>query len=89
MMEHDSWEKKEDLENAKKLVAEFERRVNREVKRQEKLNWVEERNFRRGELPGKYIVKMLYGWDNGKFEYKYLRKLERNWRNWKGKEKMI
>ena len=35
--------------------------------------------FRRGELPGKYTVKMLYGWDNGKFEKEYLRKLERNW----------
>jgi len=38
----------------------------------------EEKNFRRGELPGKYMVKMLYEWDNGKFEKEYLRKLERN-----------
>ena len=37
-----------------------------------------ERDFRRGELLGKYIVKILYGWDNGKFEKKYLKKLERN-----------
>ena len=40
---------------------------------------IEEKDFRRGELPEKYIVKMLYGWDNGKFEKEYLRKLERNW----------
>jgi len=39
----------------------------------------EERNFRRRELLGKYITKMLYEWDNRKFENKYLRKLERNW----------
>jgi len=25
------------------------------------------------------MVKMLYGWDNGKFEEEYLKKLERNW----------
>jgi len=25
------------------------------------------------------MVKMLYGWDNGKFEEEYLNKLERNW----------
>jgi len=25
------------------------------------------------------MAKMLYGWDDGKFEEKYLRKLERNW----------
>jgi len=31
-----------------------------EVRRQKKLNRVEERDFRREELPGKYIAKMLY-----------------------------
>ena len=43
----------------------------------------EERDFRRGELPEKFIAKMLYGWNDGKFEEEYLRKLERNWRRWK------
>ena len=37
-----------------------------------------EQDFRRGKLPGKYIVKILYGWNDGKFEIKYLKKLERN-----------
>jgi len=50
---------------------------------------VEEKDFRRGELLGKYIAKTLYGWDDRKFEDKYLRKLERNWNNWKGKDRMI
>ena len=36
--EHNSWEKEEDLENAKELVAEFEGRMNIEVRRQEKLD---------------------------------------------------
>ena len=31
------------------------------------------------ELSEKYMAKLLYGWDNGKFEKEYLRKLERNW----------
>ena len=39
----------------------------------------EERNFRRGKLPGKYTVKLLYGQDNKKFEEEYLMKLEKNW----------
>ena len=52
--------KKEDLENIKKIVAKFERRLNIEIRRQEKLDIVEEKNFRRGELLRKYIVKMLY-----------------------------
>ena len=48
------------MENAKELVAEFEGRMNTEVRRQEKLDLAEEKNFRRAELPGKYTVKMLY-----------------------------
>jgi len=32
MVEHDIWEREENLENAKEAVAEFERRVNAEVR---------------------------------------------------------
>lgn len=39
---------------------------------------VEKQYFRREKLSEKYIVKILYRWDNRKFEKKYLRKLERN-----------
>jgi len=67
------------LENAKKVVAEFEVRLNAEVRQQEKLDITEERDFRRGKLLGKYTVEMLYSWDNGKFEKEYLTRLERNW----------
>ena len=42
---------------------------------------VKERDFKRGELLGKYIAKMLYRQDNRKFETKYLKKLKRNWQN--------
>ena len=34
-------------------------------------------------LPGKYTAKLLYGWDDKKFEEEYLAKLEKNWRRWK------
>jgi len=78
-VEHDSWEKKEDLENAKEVVVEFEKRTNVEVRRQKKLETAGEKNFRRGGLPGKYMAKMLYGWDDKKFENKYLKRLEKNW----------
>jgi len=61
------------------VVEEFEGRMSTKVRRQEKLDKMEEKDFRRGELPGKYMVKMLYRWDDGKFEEEYLRKLERNW----------
>ena len=77
--EHDSWEREKDLENTKEVIAEFEGRLNVEIRRQKKLDMVEERDFRRGKLLGKYMTKMLYGQDNGKFEDEYLEKLERNW----------
>ena len=80
--------KKEDLENTKEVVAEFKKRMNAEVRRQERLDTVEKKNYRSEELPGKYTVKMLYRWDDGKFENEYLRKLERNWGRWKEKNDM-
>jgi len=38
----------------------------------------EKRDFKRRELLEKYTAKILYEWDNGKFEIKYLGKLKRN-----------
>ena len=48
------------MENVKEVVAEFKEKLNTEVERQEKLDKIEERNFRRGELLEKYIAKILY-----------------------------
>ena len=78
--EKDIWNRKESLKNAGEALKKFEGRMNVEIRRQEKLEMAEERDFRRGELLGKFTTKMLYGWDNGKFEEEYLKKLERNWR---------
>jgi len=62
------------------VLEEFKRRIDAKVRRQEKIDRVEEQNFRRGELPGKFTAKMLYEWDDRKFEEEYLKKLERNWK---------
>jgi len=79
----DIWERKENLKNAEETLEEFEGRMSAEVRRQERIDMAEERDFRRGELLGKFMVRMLYEWDDGKFEEEYLKKLERNWRRWK------
>jgi len=83
MVEYDFWEKEENLENARELVNRFKEGLSVEVRRQEKIDMIREREFRRGILPGKYTAKLLYGWNDGKFEAEYLRKLERNWQRWK------
>jgi len=43
------------------VLEEFEGRMNAEVRRQEKLDMVEERDFRKGDLLGKFMAKILYG----------------------------
>ena len=88
--ESDTWEREEDLENAKELVDEFKRRLGAELRRQEK---IEERKkvrlnpradeFQRSELLGKYTAKLLFGWNDRKFEDENFKKLERNWQRWK------
>ena len=70
--------KREGLREYKKSDSN-EGRLSAEVKRQEKLDIVEKKNLRREKLLEKYIAKILYRWNDGKFKKEYLRKLERNW----------
>jgi len=42
--------------------------------------------YSRSELLGRYMAKLLYEWDNGRFEREYLEKLEKSWRKWKGRK---
>jgi len=73
--EGDTWERKENLKNAEELIEEFEQ-GGVEVRRQR--GEVDE--YRRMELPEKYMARLLYGWDDQKFEEEYLNKLEKNWK---------
>ena len=40
--------------------------------------------YSRSKLPGRYTAKLLYGWDDRRFEREYLEKLEKSWKKWKG-----
>jgi len=40
-------------------LADFEGKM--EIRKQENIKETEDRDFRRGELPGKFTAKMLYG----------------------------
>ena len=59
MVEGDTWERKENLKNAEEALEEFEERMNAEVRRQERIDIAEKRDFRREELLGKFTAKML------------------------------
>jgi len=77
-----------------KKVKEFEKgRFEEEIQRirmkkgkEMKLN-LEAKEFKRGELLGRYTAKLLYRWDDKKFDEEYLKKLERNWNRWKNDKK--
>ena len=60
MMEHDIWERKEDLGNIREVLEKFDGKIDTEVRRQEKLDMVEENDFKKRELPRKFMAKMLY-----------------------------
>ena len=82
MAEEDTWEPRENLGNTEDLVKEFKKEygeIGRVRKRRNK--------DRKGELSDRYMAKMLYGWDDKRFNKEYQRWLERNWNKWKGKEK--
>ena len=74
------------MKNAMKKVEEFEKgrfkeeiwRIRMKKGKEMKLN-LEAEEFKRGELPGRYTAKLLYGWDD--------KKLERNWNKWKNDRK--
>jgi len=71
------------------LIEEFEKEIREEEIRQVekrkgkqkvievKLN-PEAEEFKRSELLEKYTVRILFGWNDKKFENEYLKKLERN-----------
>ena len=79
----DTWEKESNLGNAKEAVEEYEKEYERTARR---IREEEDGAYSRSELPGRYTAKVLYGWDDGRFEKEYLEKLERNWRKWKGRK---
>jgi len=73
--EEDTWELRENLGNAEGLVREFEEEYSENIGQSRRT--VEEE--KRGELLGRYMVKMLYSWNDKKFDQEYWGRLERNW----------
>ena len=88
MAESNTWEEKENLENAKEVVEEFEKEYWRdmeEVNQQER----EEGTFRRGELPGRFTARKLFRWSDKWYDQEYQGRLERNWKKQKGERRTL
>jgi len=37
-------------------------------------------------LLGRFTAKKLYGWSDKRYDQEYWRRMEKNWRRWKGKK---
>jgi len=79
MAESDTWEGRKNLENTKETVKEYKKEYQQDIediRRQKK----EEGTFRRGELPGQFTAKKLFGWSDKQYDKEYWGRLERNWK---------
>jgi len=66
-VESNTWEGRENLENVKEVIKEFEREYQRDIEdmtRQER----EETTFKCRELPGRFTVRTLYGWSDKQYD---------------------
>jgi len=75
--ESDTWEGRENLENAKEAIEEFEKEYWQDI---EDVAWQEheEGMFRREELPGRFTAKKLYGWLDKRYDQEYWGRMEKN-----------
>jgi len=70
IVEEDTWKLRENLENIQELVDRFKEEYREEARRIKKRNLKEDH---KGELPGRYTAKLLYRWDDRKFDREYWR----------------
>jgi len=78
-VESNTWEGRENLKNAKEVIKEFKKEYQRDMEdvvRQE----YEKGTFRRGELPGRFTARKLFGWSDKQYNQEYWGRLERNWK---------
>ena len=73
MMEEDTQEPRKNLGNAEDLVKEFKEEYD-EIERVRKRK--NNKEDRKGKLPGRYTVKMLYRWNDKRFDEEYQEKIE-------------
>jgi len=65
----------ENLKNTQEVLRDYERDYKETARR---IREEEDGAYSKSKLPGRYMAKLLYGWDNGRFEREYLEKLERS-----------
>jgi len=83
MAEEDTWENRENLENAKELVEDFKREYGEEVKELRQQEQEEEEKEFSCELPREFTAKILYSWGRKRYEKEREKRWDENWLQWK------
>ena len=83
MVEEDTWENRENLENTKELVEEFERIYGEEVEKLRQQELEEEEKKFSWELPREFMVKLLYGWRKKRYKREREKRWDEKWSRWK------
>jgi len=68
--ESNTWEGRENLENAKEAIKEFEKEYQQDMEDMARQEHKEEM-FRRGELPGRFTARKLFGWSDKRYDQEY------------------
>ena len=74
--EERTWEPAANVQNAPEKIDEYRKKYPDAIKHIRDMS-------RPQDLPGRHTAKLLFGWEDGKFEREYLAKLERAWAKWK------
>ena len=83
MAEEDTWENRENLENMKELVEEFERIYGKKVEELRQQELEEEKKEFSWELPREFTAKLLYGWGKRRYKREREKRWDKNWSQWK------
>jgi len=65
-----TWEKRENLKNTKEVIQEFKKEHWQDMEdmaRQER----KEKVYNRGELPGRFTARKLFGWSDKRYNQEY------------------
>jgi len=78
-VKEDTWENRENLENVKELVEEFEKEYREEAKELRQQELKEEKREFSQELSREFMAKLLYRWGKKRYENENERRWDKNW----------
>jgi len=75
----DTWENRENLENAKELIEGFEKEHGEEIEELRRQEQEEEEKEFSWELPREFTAKLLYDWEKRRYEREREKRWDKNW----------